>query len=221
MINYTPFPNVIDKLNNNELKFSIDTLRVEVRKNTMNKYCNKNNYEISPIKNHSKISINAKKELWTKEVTSKYQLITPDYKNVTLSTPHYLNQSSGYKKYFLVTFGLSQPKKPLSINAMKNVEALYNKFGVDSFDLSIDSTKPLNEDSFGLFGLITRCNTTIYINNPIGFPHISKMCYYDKAYKDGLHYPLYRLELKINTFGKLGNMFIPISEIVEVIESII
>jgi len=144
MIDFTPFHSIRDKLENNTLKINIDTLRTIVNKNTMKNYINKKGFILKKVENHSKISINAKKKLWTKEVTSLYYLsIPPRFKNIILSTPHKINQQSDYKEFNLVAYGLFQPNKPLHVETKKELVQMFDKFRVKSFDLTIDSIDPL------------------------------------------------------------------------------
>ena len=220
MIDFTPFRNVEYILNNSVHKISIDTLRSLVYKRTLFDYITKRGFEVKNIKSHSKISANVKKLLWTKKVTGLKQIITPTFKNIITSTPHYLNQATDYKKCRLVAFGLSQYNKPLHVDARKELVQMFNKFDVVSFDLSIDFSTPLDTSVLSNFGEITSKYSTIYINKPYSLNNIAKICYYDKGQKDNLPYPLYRLELTIQTNGKLKNIFIPSEEILQVIAEI-
>lgn len=199
-------------------KFSIDTLTKTVRKKAINKYISNESFYIKEVKAHSKISSNVKKKLWTREVTSSYQVHTPYFKNITLETPHALNQESNYRKYLLTAFGLSQPNKPLHEKTKRELAKLFNKFGVDSFDLAIDLNYPINTNVLNKFGVITRYENTMYINTPI-FSYITKLKYYDKSLQQQLKKPLYRLELTIQTHGKLKDMFIADEELHQIIEA--
>lgn len=220
MIDFTPFRNVEYILNNSAYKISIDTLRSLVYKKTLLNYVSKKDFEIKSIKSHSPISANVKKLLWTKQVTASKQIITPHFKNITASTPHYLNQESNYRKFNLVAFGLSQYKKTLHEEAKEELMKMFNKFSVTSFDLSIDFSTPLDTSLLKNLGDITSKYSTVYVNKPYNLRKIAKMCYYDKAKKDNLPYPLYRLELTIKTHGKLKDMFIPHNEIQNVLSCI-
>ena len=61
MIDFTPFRSIRDKLENNSLKINIDTLKTSVNKSTIRNYIDKKGFNLKRVKNHSKISINAKK----------------------------------------------------------------------------------------------------------------------------------------------------------------
>lgn len=220
MIHFTPFRSVRYLFTNNSININIDTLTSIVRKETINKYIIKEQFTKEKVKRHTKISINAKKQLFDKkEVTSSYQVKLPQFENITLSTPHHINQSTDYKCYKLSAFGLFQPHKPISQNTKKHLQKLFNKFKLHSFDLAIDSKEPLmDKDTLRNFGAITEHQNTIYVNNPINFKHITKIKTYDKAKQikgqQKQHIPpLYRLELTIRTNGKLKDMFIPLEEI--------
>lgn len=220
MIEFSPFRNVEYILSNSAFDISIDTLRSSVYKRTLFDYVSKRGFEVENIKSHSKISANAKKLLWTKQATGLKQIIIPRFKNIITTTPHRLNQESNYKKTNLTAYGLSQHKKTLHVEAKKELVQIFNKFGVTSFDLSIDSSTPLDTSLLQNFGETANKYSTIYVNKPHSLRYITKMCYYDKAQKDNLPYPLYRLELTIKTHGKLKNMFIPYEEIRQIIKDI-
>lgn len=219
MIEFTPYRNVELFQENLGLKIDVDSLRKIVNKSTLIKYLMQKDFTIKEIKSNSRVSASAKRMLWTKETTSLKQVITPRFKNIILTTPHHLNQASEYKKCNLIVFGLAQPKKPLHIEAQQELSLLFNKFGVDSHDLSIDTPYCINTGRLSDFGDLTNKYSTVYVNHP-NFKHISKVCYYDKALKDNLPFPLYRLELTIQTKDKLQNMFIPTDELETIINHI-
>ena len=220
MIEFTPYRNVENIINNSAYKISIDTLRSLVYKRTLFDYLTKRGLKVKNIKSHSKISANVKKLLWTKKTTGVKQIITPYFKNIIVTTPYYLNRESNYRKFSLIAFGLSQYNKPLHAEAKKELLQMFSKFDVTSYDLSIDLSHPLDTSILSNFGEITSKYSTIYINKPYGFNNIAKICYYDKGRKDNLHYQLYRLELTIKTKGKLQDMFLPDGEIHQIIEKI-
>jgi len=213
MIDFSPFPNV-DRISPfSHLRISIDTIRISPYKNTISKYIANKDFKLETIKSNSKISANVKKLLWNKQTTSLKRIIMPHFKNIIMATPDYLNQKSNYKKCVVTAFGLSQPNKPLHVEAKEELQHLFNKFNIISFDLSIDSSKPIDTSHLGVFGAVTRKYTTQYINKPLYLSSVSKICYYDKSFKDNLSYPLYRLELTIKTSGRLREMIIPFDEI--------
>ena len=224
MIHFTPFRSVRYLFTNNSININIDTLRAIVRKETVNKYIIKKQFIKEVVKKNTKISGNVKKQLFDKkEVTSSYRVILPEFKNIKLSTPHRINQLTDYKCYKLSAFGLFQPHKPISQNTKQHLQKLFNKFSLDSFDLSIDSTHPLmDEATLRTFGAVNIYRNTIYVNNPPNLKHISKIKIYNKAkqlqdQQKTYIPPLYRLELTIQTKGKLKDMFIPIEEIEKVL----
>jgi len=221
MIDFTPFRSIRDKLLNfnKNIKINIDTLRTVVYKKTIRNYIDKKGFVLKKVQSHSRISINAKKQLWTKEVTSSYYLTIPLFKNIILTTPHKLNQQSSYKSFLLTAYGLFQPTMPLQMQSKKELAKLFDKFKVKSFDLTIDSPSPLMSlEDLRSFGMINTFHNTHYVNNPPKLQHISKIKLYDKA-KQLLNQQgvivedLYRVELTIKTKGKLRDMFIPLEEI--------
>lgn len=216
MLEFTPFRSVVKNMPENSLKVSIDTLELEASKRTLERYLNKRGFSLLLVKAHSKISANAKKKRVTKEVTSLYQVSTPYFKNILIDTPHQLNQNSNYSKYHLTAFGLSQYHKPLHVGAKRELEKLFNRFGVTKYDLAIDRVTPIDKSSLRAFGMLTNMQNTLYINRPLFFSYIERIRYYDKAFKDGLDFPLYRIELTIKCKGKLKELFIPHDEVREV-----
>ncbi len=194
------FPNVGSML----LDIQIDSIRLEVLKNTIIKTAKKLNFELYEVKKNSKISTKAKKKKHTKEITSSHYIQTPSgFKNILLETPHELNQRSDYKKYLLTIFGLSQPNKPLSQDTINEILNFIKNLEVFELDISIDSTKPLSIEALLVFGAINKSHATSYINRPMGLAYITKLCYYNKQFKDQLEAPLYRLELTCKSKGKL------------------
>lgn len=220
MLEFTPFRSVVQNMPQNSLKVSIDTLELEANKRTLESYLKKRGFSILMVKAHSKISANAKKKRVTKEVTSLYQVQMKNFSNILLDTPHALNQKSNYKKYHLTAFGLSQYHKPLHVEAKRELEKLFNRFGVTKYDLTIDRVTPVKKNSLRAFGVLTSMQNTLYINQPLFFSYIERIRYYDKAFKDGLDFPLYRIELTIKCKGKLKDMFIPYEEVQRVINTV-
>lgn len=218
---FTPLRSISKK----NYKFSIDTLSKTVTKSRLKSYLNKVAFLTKKIQAHSKISCNAKKRLFTSEITSASQIITPHFKNLIAETPHELNQKSDYKKCNLIAFGLSQPHKPLHVKAKEELQGIFNTFGVDSFDLSIDNDIPISNELLGVFGMIEIHKNTAYVNNPPVFSYIQKIKYYNKALQlkeqQGVIIPpLYRLELTISSNGKLKELFIPHDEINQITTTI-
>ncbi len=80
----------------------------------------------------------------------------PSTKNIYLATPYKLNQKSDYRKCNLVAFGLSQPNKPLHVEAKQELANIFNKFEVSSYDLAIDSSFPIDTSLLNNFGAITK-----------------------------------------------------------------
>ena len=206
------FPNVS--------KIDVDSIRVIVLKKTMQKLL-KYGWRLEKVKSHTPISIHAKQKLSTKEVTSLYYLIAPSgFKNITLETPHCLNASSDYKKYKLSIFGLSQPKKPLTDETIGHIKFLLKRLEIDEIDICIDSSLVVNDEAFKAFGKHNKRYSTLYVNNPLGLTYITKVCYYDKQFKDKLKESLYRLELTCKTRGKIGTLFVPYDEVETVLMNI-
>lgn len=204
-----------------ETPLIFDTLRAIVRKKTFKAYCIKQGYKIKEIKSHSKISSNAKRLLFTKEVTSLHQIIAPDgYKNIYLSTPHHLNQSSNYTKGFLVAFGLGSYKKPLTDEAKEDIITLFNRFSVDSADIARDTPLKPNIEDLTAFGEVITYLSSYYVNNPLGLTDVTKIKLYDKALKDKLSKPLFRLEFTLKASAKIDNLMLNDREIKECLERV-
>ena len=199
------FPNVS--------KIGIDSIRIIVLKKTIDKL-SLEGWCIEKVKSYSHISIHVKKKLYSKEVTSLHYLITPSgFKNIILETPHSLNVSSDYKKYHLVIFGLSQPNKPLNSAKINDISRLLKRLEIDEIDICIDSPHVIDDKAFKTFGKHKKYYSTLYVNNPLGLSYVTKICYYDKRFKDTLKESLYRLEITCKTKGKIGTLFIPYDEV--------
>lgn len=199
------FPNVS--------KIDIDSIRIIVLKKTIDKLSFEG-WRIEKVRSHSRISKHVKKKLYCKEVTSLQYLIAPSgFKNIILETPHFLNASSDYKKYHLVIFGLSQPNKPLNSKKINDIARLLKRLEINEIDICIDSPQVINDRAFKAFGKLKEWFSTLYVNNPLGLNYVTKICYYDKRFKDKLKEPFYRLELTCKTRGKIGTLFIPYDEV--------
>jgi len=206
----------------NSLEIGVDTLTTTANKSALKTYCDTNGFLSKKIESHSKISANVKRTLFDREYTNQHQIITPSgYKNLITRCNTTLNRLSDHKKAELIAFGLASRKSPLHVNMMVDeVTGLFNRFGVESFDLCIDAYQPIQEERLKPFGKVEQYLSTLYINEPLRTVYITKMKLYDKAAKDKLSYNLWRLELTIQTKGKLQNMFIPTDEIKSIIDYI-
>ncbi|MBN2963169.1 hypothetical protein JWV37_00110 [Sulfurospirillum sp. T05] len=205
----------------NSLRLGIDSIRVTPLKSTIEKILTQTGWNKKEVQSHSKISAHAKRKKATKEITSAFYIIThTGFKNILLETPHALNQSSNYKKYNLTIFGLTQPKNSLSSATIEELQRLLKRLEVIEIDICLDSTNALNLEGLRAFGALDTHFTTAYLNNPKNLTYITKLCYYDKQAKDDLKKSLYRLELTCKTRGKVGALFIPTDEIVEILNKI-
>lgn len=201
-----------------ETPLFFDSIRAIVRKKSFKNYCIKQGYKIKEVKTHSRISANAKKMLFTKEVTSLHQIITPKFKNIYLSTPYRLNKSSNYTKGLLVVFGLGSYKKPLHNEAIEDIIRLFSRFKIVSVDIARDVQSEPNIKGLRAFGEVITYLSSFYVNNPLNLNSVSKIKVYNKCLKDRLSTSLYRVELTLKANAKLDNLILADNEIKEVLE---
>lgn len=215
----TMLENIQNTVLRNVSKINIDSLRIVLLKKTLKSFLERMpKWKLEEVQKNTRISAHAKHKAMTKECTSVYGMITArKFQNILITTPHALNQSSNYKKYMLEAFGLHQPSKLLDSEVIDELKQLINRLEISEIDICIDSELPLDMNALKMFGRQTFYFSTCYINNPIGLSYITKICYYDKRVKDHLEKPCYRLELRCITKGKIGTLYIPYDEVIEVL----
>ena len=130
------------------------------------------------------------------------------------------SKADDYKKARFIAYGLASYKRELTNEAKSLLNAIFTLCPVTSIDLCFDTPIKPNIDAYKLIsGYYRKEQNTHYINAPT-FYGIDKIKLYDKAKKDGLTAPLWRIEftLLINVALRLYEP--PIEEIQRIINEV-
>ncbi|MDD4329023.1 MAG: hypothetical protein PHD79_03650 [Aliarcobacter sp.] len=179
----------------NNMTFSIDTIRTKFSKE----------YKLEPLKklgNWHKLKKNSyiiqklKRRYVDKEITSVYQL-----ENYNI---YYYNSNEDkpkYKKATMVIFGMKQyHKEPPPYNLIDKIISILKN--ITNVDICFDMNKKPNIENISSYynvkqyiknGLFYK---TYYINETFN-NMIERITIYDKAYKNKLDFPLWRIEAKV------------------------
>jgi len=195
--------NHIEKFNKeNNTKLSIDSIRIEFRKEHKLKKI-KELGKWNRLKKNSNILHKLKNRLAIDEVTSAYQL---DNHNI-----YFYNSNKDKPKYRIaeiVIFGMKQyhkePPPYYLIETIVNIITYKNSKIKINIDVCNDSSIKPNINALEVFfdikqyrhknGLLT---DTFYLNDTYT-KEIEKVCIYNKALKNDLKTPLWRIEAKIH-----------------------
>ena len=178
---------------NNDVNFEIDTIRIDFSKQHKKEHLDKLGRwrRINP--KDKTILAKLKRRLTDDEVTSAYQL---EKYNI-----YYYNSNKDKPKYRLATmviFGLKQyHKAPPPQHIVTKILSILKD--MCSIDLCLDSMKkPLLENIRRFFCLDRFKDSSTYYINDTGVLMLDKICIYDKALKNNLPYPLWRIEATIS-----------------------
>lgn len=200
---------------NEEIDFGIDSIRIEFQK----QHKLENLKEIGTWKKvgkNSDILHKLKKRLSDDEVTSAYRL--EDHQ------VYYYNMQDKpkYRKATLVIFGMQQYHKeaPPKEIIVKILSILKN---VSNIDLCFDMPYKPNYEALSRYFTLTPYRTkdgvltdTRYINDT-GVLMLDKITMYDKAFKNGLSFDLWRIEAKIS-IPNIKGLALPLHEFKKIIE---
>ncbi|RUT48871.1 hypothetical protein [Campylobacter fetus] len=197
----------------NDLNLAIDTIRATFYKNAPNKtHGNKLEHLKKCVKKHnmkfvkvSKSSPNyqkLKQRLSNEDLSNAYELNNKGLLNtLTHERIYYINHTKEDKdKATLIIYGLKQylyeaPSQKLVNELMQIVN------NITSLDICHDQTKRYNLEEikkhFTLKAPPVYQGNTAYINNP-NLANISKICIYNKSFKNNLDFKCYRAEATIN-----------------------
>ncbi|MCX6072729.1 MAG: hypothetical protein NTY39_00210 [Campylobacterales bacterium] len=193
------------------IDFAIDTIRIQFNKEHKLKHLQKlgawNKITLS-----SNISSKLKKRLKEDEITSAYQL---NKENV-----YYFNSNIDRPRYniaVMVIFGMKQYTSTPPNNAtIKSIVSTLRD--VSSIDVCYDTpTPPTLEELSKRFNL-THFKDSVYINTP-NISMIEKIIVYNKAIKNGLIAPLWRIEFTIS-IPNVKVLAIPLHDMKEIINTI-
>ena len=190
--------------------FAIDTIRIEFSKQHKKEALDilGNWHKVTPSSN---ISAKLKKRLKDDEITSAYQL---DKENV-----YYFNSSTPpkYRRAIMVIFGMKQyTSSAPSIHTIKSI--LSTLKDVSELDVCYDTPTPPTLDELAKRFNLTHYKDSVYINTP-NIQMIEKVIIYNKALKNGLDAPLWRIEFKV-TIANVRHIALPLHDMKEIIDTI-
>ncbi len=197
----------------NNIDFAIDSIRVEFSKENKKKNLEKLG-KWNKIKKNSNILHKLKSRLSSDEVTSAYRL---EKENI-----YYYNHSCPphYRKATLVIFGMKQYHKelPKKEYITKILSILKN---VSNIDLCLDLKHKPNIEALNQYLTLKQFITkngvftdTYYINDT-DVNMIRKIIIYDKAFKNKLDFPLWRIEAQI-MIPNIKVLALPLHELKEI-----
>jgi hypothetical protein len=194
--------------NDHGLDLAIDTIRIEFSKQHKKEALDSLGHwhKITPSSN---ISAKLKKRLNDDEITSAYQL---DKENI-----YYFNSSTPpkYRRAVMVIFGMKQYTSTAPSN--HTVKSILNILrDVTEIDVCFDTPIPPSLDEVQKRFKLTPYKDSVYINTP-NIQMIEKVIIYNKALKNGLDAPLWRIEFKV-TIPNVRHLAIPLHDIKEIID---
>jgi hypothetical protein len=176
-------------------------------------------FELETIKSSSRISKTFKDKISKDEtITSGQHAPSSPFNFAVLHT-----KNIDYKLAHFVAFGLKSynqdnTPKELTDSVKDTLDRLFTLCPVTSFDLCHDSTTPLNIDSIRGYGAWVKCYDSQYLNTPFLYG-IDRIILYDKAKKDKLQSPLWRLEFRLSLSGvKPKDYVLPIDSIEDILK---
>ena len=184
--------------------FAIDTIRIDYQKqykkealDSLGKW-----HKVTPSSN---ISAKLKKRLKDDEITSAYQF---ERENI-----YYFNKKDPIKKKYrhsvMVIFGMKQYTS--SAPNTHTVKSILNILkDVSEIDVCFDIPIPPNLEELSKRFNLTPYKDSVYINTP-NIQMIEKVLIYNKALKNGLNAPLWRIEFKV-TIPNARDLAIPLYE---------
>lgn len=206
--------NFINEFNsNNDEAFAIDSIRVEFSKEAKKKKLDELG-TWKKLKKNSNILHKLKKRLSKDEITSAYRL---EKENI-----YYYNHSAPphYRKATLVIFGLKQyHKAPTCKSIVSKIVSILKD--ITSIDLCLDIPYKPNIEALHQYLTLKQFITkdgvftdTHYINNT-GVLMIDKIVIYDKAFKNKLDFPVWRIEALI-VIPNIKYLALPLHEFKEI-----
>jgi len=192
----------------NGLDLAIDTIRIEFSKqhkkealDSLGKW-----KKITPSSN---ISAKLKQRLKDDEITSAYQF---ERENI-----YYFNSSTPpkYRHAVMVIFGMKQYTSSAPNNhTVKSILSILKD--VSEIDVCYDTPTPPNLEELSKRFNLTPYKDSRYINTP-NIQMIEKVIIYNKAIKNGLNAPLWRIEFTV-TIPNVQHIALPLHDIKEIID---
>ena len=207
-------PDILQELNafieeyngSNKTGFAIDSIRIDFSKEHKLEELNKiGRWE--KIGKHSNILHKLKKRLHDDELTSAHRLESMDVYYFNIQDP------PKYRRARMVIFGMKQYHKETTPESIIR-RVLRILKDVTNIDVCIDFDKPPKLEQVGQYFTLKPYKDSTYINAPL-IPMIERIIFYDKALKNGLHSPLWRMEATV-TIPNWRVLAIPLRELQEV-----
>lgn len=171
-------------------------------------------FDLKPITDNAKVSGHIKKLIKSKRKGTTSGLYAP---NAPFSFAVISLKENEYKKARFIAFGLAGYKRELTSEAQSLLNAIFSICPITSIDLCFDTPKEPNIEAYKLIGGYYRKEfNTHYINAPALYG-IDKIKLYNKALKDGLTVPLWRIEFTLPVSVSLRLYEPPIEDIEKII----
>lgn len=191
-----------------EIDLAIDTIRIEFSKQHKKVALDSlgNWHKVTPSSN---ISAKLKKRLKEDEITSAYQFEKENIYYFNLSTP------PKYRRAIMVIFGMEQyTSSAPNINTVKSI--LSTLKDISELDVCYDTPIPPLLDELAKRFNLTHYKDSVYINAP-NIQMIEKVIIYNKALKNGLNVPLWRIEFKV-MIPNARHIALPLHDMKEIID---
>ncbi|AFV98257.1 MULTISPECIES: hypothetical protein [unclassified Sulfuricurvum] len=191
------------------MDLAIDTIRIQFKKeDKLEKLYSLGTWR--KIALNSNISAKVKKRLKEDEITSAYQF---ERENI-----YYFNSNIDRPRYniaVMVIFGMKQYTSSAPNNhTVKSILSILKD--VSEIDVCYDTPTPPNLEELSKRFNLTPYKDSRYINTP-NIQMIEKIIIYNKALKNGLNAPLWRIEFKV-TIPNARHLAIPLHDIKEIID---
>ncbi len=190
----------------NNCTFSIDTIRIDFDKQHKLDDLKKMG-EWERIENHSNILHKLKKRLHGEELTSAHRLKGYDVYYYNLQDP------PKYRRARMVIFGLSQyHRSPTPQSIVKQVLQVLKD--VSNIDICYDLNKAPNIERIAKHFTTHHYQTSTYVNDPL-ILMVARIIFYDKALKNNLNMPLWRMEALV-TIPNWRVLALPLNELKDI-----
>jgi len=164
-------------------------------------------FELKPITDNSKLSTHLKNKLdKDKTITGGLYAANAPFNFAILNS-----KATDYKKAYFIAYGLASYKKPLTNEARSLLNEIFTICPPTSIDLAFDTPVKPNIEALANFGRVVRHYGSSYLNCPALYG-VDRVIIYDKATKDGLQAPLWRVEFRLPVNQKLKYYEPPIEE---------
>ncbi len=195
----------------------IDTIESYCRKQERVKKIQTGIFELIPITDSAKVSSNQKRQIKERRNGTTSGLYAP---KAPFNFAVISNKADDYKKARFIAYGLASYKRELTNEAQRLLNEIFTICPITSIDLAYDTPTKPNINAYKLIsGYYRKELNTHYINAPT-FYGIDKIKLYDKALKDSLNAPLWRIEFTLPINQLLRYYEPPIEDMDEIIKSV-